>query len=98
MIRIEQRPRPLAGMGSASPRYELYTSCCGIFLAADNSLEQIMKRGIEARDGVDSAKLVIYDRDGLCAKCGGALTTECTIKNGVSSPVYRICSQCGERP
>ncbi len=60
-IPIEKRDRPATGMGSASPRYELYTACCDIFLAADDSLDSIQKNA--DRHGVkDLSKLVIYDR------------------------------------
>lgn len=59
-IRIEERARPKSGMGSASPRYELHTACCGICLAVDASLEKIQDLNSSQRT-LDPSKLVIVD-------------------------------------
>jgi hypothetical protein len=68
MIPIKKYERPTTGQGSASPRYELHTKCCGLLFAADDDLAKL-ERGAD-RHGVDIAKLVIYD---LGAKIRGLL-------------------------
>ena len=59
LITILPKQRPMNGMGARSPRYELYTHCCGMFLAADESVEKLKKNA--DRHGVDVSKLVIFD-------------------------------------
>lgn len=58
-IEVQRRERPESGMGSRSPRYELHVRCCGIFLAADDSLETV--RTNASKRGVAAQALVIYD-------------------------------------
>jgi len=56
-IQVERRERPVSGMGSRSPRFELHTRCCGNFLAADDSLATVRAH----RTSIEPDKLVIYD-------------------------------------
>lgn len=60
-LKIEKRARPQSGMGAASPRFELRTICCDIWIASNPklaTLEDVALRGPH-RDKLD--KLVIVD-------------------------------------
>lgn len=60
-IRIVNGKRPTSGQGSASPRFELRTVCCDMWLASDSTvatLEAVAERG-QHRNKLD--KLVIVD-------------------------------------
>ena len=59
-IPIVNRDRPVSGMGSTSPRFELRTKCCDIFLSADNSLTTL-RVNASKRGDTDPANLVIVD-------------------------------------
>lgn len=59
-IPVVSKERPASGMGSASPRYELHTACCDIFISADDSLD-VVRRNAVTHGIADLSKLVIYD-------------------------------------